>query len=118
MSQANTAMMAQSEAQSHGNDKTTIVTFAVIALLILAMAVVNFTNLATARASQRAREVALRKVLGASRKQLIWQFIGESVIVATIAMIIALGLVELLIRPFSAFLDADIALTYFGADGI
>jgi putative ABC transport system permease protein len=51
-----------------GNDRTTIVTFAVIALLILGMAVVNFTNLATARASQRAREVALRKVLGANRK--------------------------------------------------
>jgi len=82
------------------------------------MAVVNFTNLATARASQRAREVALRKVLGASRKQLIWQFIGESIIVAVIAMVIALGLVELLIRPFSSFLDADIRLTYFGAGGI
>jgi putative ABC transport system permease protein len=109
---------AQGGVMSPGNDKTTIVTFAVIALLILAMAVVNFTNLATARASQRAREVALRKVLGASRKQLIWQFVGESIIVAVIAMVIALCLVELLIRPFSAFLDADIRLTYFGGDGI
>jgi putative ABC transport system permease protein len=109
---------AQGGVMSPGNDKTTIVTFAVIALLILGMAVVNFTNLATARASQRAREVALRKVLGASRKQLIWQFVGESIIVAVIAMVIALGLVELLIRPFSAFLDADIRLTYFGSEGI
>src|SRR3954447_3120737 len=108
----------QGGAMSPGNDRTTIVTFAVIALLILGMAVVNFTNLATARASQRAREVALRKVLGATRKQLIAQFVGESIIVAVIAMVIALALVELLIRPFAAFLDADLKLTYFGSGGI
>jgi putative ABC transport system permease protein len=108
----------QGGAMSPGNDRTTIVTFAVIALLILGMAVVNFTNLATARASQRAREVALRKVLGATRKQLIAQFVGESIIVAVVAMLIALALVELLIRPFAAFLDADIQLTYFGRGGI
>jgi putative ABC transport system permease protein len=109
---------AQGGAMSPGNDRTTIVTFAVIALLILGMAVVNFTNLATARASQRAREVALRKVLGANRKQLIVQFIGESIIVAVLAMLIALGLVELLIRPFAAFLDTDMKLSYFGSGGI
>jgi putative ABC transport system permease protein len=82
------------------------------------MAVVNFTNLATARASQRAREVALRKVLGATRKQLIAQFVGESIIVAVVAMVIALALVELLIRPFAAFLEADLKLSYFGSGGI
>jgi putative ABC transport system permease protein len=109
---------AQIGAMTPGNDRTSIATFAVIALLILAMAVVNFTNLATARASQRAREVALRKVLGATRRQLIAQFVGESVIVAALAMLIALALVELLIRPFAAFLDADMNLAYFGSDGI
>ncbi|HEY0414276.1 MAG TPA: ABC transporter permease [Allosphingosinicella sp.] len=109
---------AQGGSMAPGNDRTTIVTFAVIALLILGMAVVNFTNLATARASQRAREVALRKVLGATRKQLIAQFVGESIIVATVAMLIALALVELLIRPFASFLDADMKLTYFGSGGI
>ena len=55
------------------------------------MAVVNFTNLATARASQRAREVALRKVLGASRKQLIVQFLGKSLLMTALAMLLALG---------------------------
>jgi putative ABC transport system permease protein len=109
---------AQQGAMSPGNDRGTILTFAVIAFLILAMAVVNFTNLATARASQRAREVALRKVLGANRRQLIVQFIGESILVARLAMLIALALVELLLPSFSAFLDADIRLDYLGRDGV
>ena len=61
-----------------------IATFAIIALLILGMAVVNFTNLATARASQRAREVALRKVLGATRRQLIVQFVAESILISAV----------------------------------
>ena len=80
-----------------GNDRRTIVTFAIIAFLILGMACVNFTNLATARASQRAREVALRKVLGANRQQLMTQFLAESVLIAGIAMLLALALVELLL---------------------
>ena len=109
---------AQEGAMAPGNDRKTIVTFIVIALLILGMAIVNFTNLATARASQRAREVALRKVLGANRRQLIVQFIGESILVSLLAMVIALALVELLLPLFAAFLDADLRLTYFGADGI
>ncbi|HEU0098990.1 MAG TPA: ABC transporter permease [Allosphingosinicella sp.] len=108
----------QQAAMSPGNDRGTIVTFAIVALLILAMAMVNFTNLATARASQRAREVALRKVLGANRRQLIVQFIGESILVALLAMMIALALVELLLPSFSAFLDADIELNYLGEGGI
>ena len=109
---------AQAGAMAPGNDRTTIVTFAIIALLILGMAVVNFTNLATARASQRAREVALRKALGASRRQLIVQFIGESIIVSVVAMLIALAIVELAMPAFSAFLEADIQVAYFGSGGI
>ena len=109
---------AQAGAMAPGNDRTTIVTFAVIALLILGMAVVNFTNLATARASQRAREVALRKALGATRRQLITQFVGESIIVAVVAMLIALALVELAMPRVAGFLDADLGVTYFGAEGI
>src|ERR1044072_14849 len=109
---------AQGGAMSPGNDRGSIITFAVIALLILGMAIVNFTNLATARASQRAREVALRKVLGSTRKQLIFQFIGESVLISVIAMLIALTFVELLMPSLAAFLDADIKVTYFGSEGI
>ena len=64
-------------------------------MLILVMASINFVNLATARAGQRAREVALRKVLGATRRQLIVQFLAESVMITAVAMLIALALAEL-----------------------
>ena len=100
------------------NDKRTVLTFGLVALMVLGMACVNFTNLATARASQRAREVALRKVLGATRGQLIAQFIGESVLVAAIAMMLALALVEMLLPTFNDFLSAQIALSYFGRDTV
>ena len=109
---------AQEAAMTPGNDRRSIITFGVIAALILAMACVNFTNLATARASQRAREVALRKVLGANRRQLVTQFLGESVLVAGLAMLLALAFVELALPSFSAFLDADLAMTYFGEGGL
>jgi putative ABC transport system permease protein len=110
--------IAQDTAITPGNDRTTIVTFAIIAGLVLAMACINFTNLATARASQRAREVALRKVLGARRKQLIAQFLGESVLVVALATIVALAAVELLLAPYANFLDADLSLEYLGDNGL
>ena len=109
---------AQGAAMTPGNDRQTIVTFAVIALLILGMAIVNFTNLSTSRASQRAREVALRKVLGARRSQLVGQFLGESLLVTALAMLLALAMVELLMPAFAAFLDADLRLHYLGSEGI
>lgn len=110
--------IASNTGMTPGNDVQTIATFAVIALLILAMACINFTNLATARASQRAREVALRKVLGATRRQLMTQFLGESVLLATIAMLLALAVVEIVLPWFGNFLDADLQLRYFGHDGL
>ena len=110
--------VARDGAMTPGNDSTSLFTFAVIAVLILAMACVNFTNLATARASQRAREVALRKVLGATRRQLMTQFITESVMVASVAMLIALAMTELFLPVLSGFLDADLRITYFGEGSV
>ena len=110
--------IAQDGTMTPGNDWNSIYTFTIIAFLILGMACVNFTNLATARASQRAREVALRKVLGANRQQLITQFLAESVLIAAIAMLLALALVELLLPSLGAFLDADLHMAYFGWSGM
>jgi len=109
---------AQNGSMTPGNDRGSIITFAIVALLILGMACVNFVNLATARASQRAREVALRKVLGANRRQLVLQFIGESILVSAVAMLVALALTELLLPLVSRFLDADLSLHYFGSGGL
>lgn len=109
---------AQFAAQTPGNDIRSIVTFGVIAVLILGMACVNFTNLATARAGQRAREVALRKVLGASRRQLIVQFLAESLLLAAVAMVIGLAAVELALPYLASFLDADLTLRYLGGEGV
>jgi putative ABC transport system permease protein len=109
---------AQQQARTPGNDRRTVATFAIVAAMILAMACINFVNLSTARAGQRAREVALRKVLGANRRQLIFQFLGESILLATLSMLIALALVELLAPILADYLDADFRLSYFGGDGL
>ncbi|HEY4114794.1 MAG TPA: ABC transporter permease [Rhizomicrobium sp.] len=91
---------------------TVVYGFGAIALLILLIACFNFTNLATARAMIRAREVSLRKVMGARRLQLIAQFLGESVLTAILALALALALVEILLPAYDAFLGRPITLDY------
>jgi putative ABC transport system permease protein len=66
--------------------------FSAIAILILVIACINYVNLATAKAADRAKEVGVRKVVGALRKQLVVQFVGESVIITSVAFIVALFL--------------------------
>jgi putative ABC transport system permease protein len=90
----------------------TVYGVAVIGLLILLVACFNFMNLATARAQLRAREVALRKCLGAKRRQLMIQFLGESVLTALLALALGLALVEILLPAFAAFLQHPIAFHY------
>lgn len=87
----------------------TIYGFAAVAVLIVLIACINYMNLATARAMTRAREVSLRKVVGARRSQLIIQFMGESVMMALIALLFAMGLVELLTPAFDTLLARPIA---------
>ena len=72
----------------------------VIGLFVLAIACINFMNLSTARATGRAREVGIRKTLGSERGQLIRQFLGESITLALIAMVVAFGLVLLVMPAF------------------
>lgn len=81
-----------------------------IAAFILLIACINFMNLATARASKRAKEVGLRKVLGSVRTQLVKQFLGESILLAAMAMLVALTLVELLLPKFNLLADKALSL--------
>ncbi len=84
--------------------------FAAIAALTLLVACVNFMNLATARFAGRAREVGVRKVVGAHRSQLVTQFLGESLLLCTLSMILALVLVRLTLPVFRAFSGSEIAM--------
>jgi hypothetical protein len=75
--------------------RQTILTLGIVGVLTLLIAIVNYVNLATARAGLRAREVAMRKVLGASRGMLVRQFAGEAILTTALAALVALALAEL-----------------------
>jgi len=95
-----------------------VIAFASIAGLILLVACINFVNLSTAKAAQRAREVALRKVMGAGRGQLIVQFLGESLLLVAFALLMGLVLVELTLPMFGSFLGKEIALKYLDGTSV
>jgi putative ABC transport system permease protein len=90
----------------------TVYGFAVIALLIMVVACFNFMNLGTARATLRAREISLRKTVGATRPQLIVQFLGEALLMSLVSLVIALALVEILLPVYDAFLNRPITFNY------
>jgi putative ABC transport system permease protein len=90
----------------------TVYGFAVIGILIQLVACFNFTNLATARATMRAREVSLRKVMGATRRQLVIQFLGESLLMSVLALLVALAVVEVMLPSFDQFLGRPIGFNY------
>jgi putative ABC transport system permease protein len=86
---------------------------AAIGALTVLLASLNFVNLTTARATRRAIEVGIRKAAGASRTDLVIQFIGESMIYVALSMVLALALVEILIPHFNAFLGRTILFDYW-----
>jgi len=87
--------------------------FSVVAIFILLIACINFMNLATARSAGRAREVGLRKVVGARRSQVIRQFLNESILMAFIALGMAILMVLLVLPQFSQFLQRDLSFHIF-----
>jgi len=85
-----------------------VYTFSAVALFVLLIACINFMNLTTARSTQRAKEVGVRKVIGANRGQLIAQFMGESILLTAFAMLLALAIVEVALPAFAAFVEKPI----------
>ncbi len=97
------------------SDFSYIILFGAIAVFILIIACINFMNLTTAKSVKRAREVGLRKVVGANRGLLIGQFIGESIILSLFAMIIALLMVELALPVFNELTGQELTFSILSA---
>lgn len=91
-------------------DRTMVITFASVALLVLLIASINFMNLSTAKALKRSREVALRKVLGATRQQVAIQFLGEALLIAISALLLAIVGVELALPIYSEAIGSELEL--------
>ena len=96
-----------------GGDAQYIYIFAALAVFILLLACVNFTNLSTASANRRSREIGIRKVLGSVRRQLVLQFLAESVLLTLAAFLLALGLVYLLLPMFNHVSGKDVVFSSF-----
>lgn len=95
----------------HG-DKNVVHIFMSVAVLILLIGCINFMNLSTIRGIGRSKEVGLRKVLGAARKQLLIQFIGESVLLSAIASVLSLGLLQILLPIYEDLLDSRLTVPW------
>ena len=98
--------------RTHEGNINSIYIFSVIAILILALACINFINLATANSAKRVKEVGLRKVLGASRAKLSYQFLGESFIITLLAVFLSLVWVEVLLPWYNQILGTELKIDF------
>lgn len=100
------------EAGTNGN-LSYLYLFSTFAALILLIACINFTNLATAHSARRAREVGMRKVVGARRLQLVLQLLGESILFSLLAIVLAIALCHLLLPAFNGLTGKTLRLDLF-----
>lgn len=101
----------QDEAES-GGDISYIYIFGAIACFMIIIASINYMNLATARSANRAKEVGVRKVMGAQKPQLIMQFITESVLIALISLVVSIGVIYLLLPAFNSLANKSMPFSY------
>lgn len=90
----------------------TVRLFGIIAAFILLIACINFMNLSTARSEKRAKEVGIRKVVGAQKRLIIFQFLGESILISFLAFIIALFLVQISLSEFNQLTAKQLSIDY------
>lgn len=102
----------ENEIEPNGNAAYVYI-FSFIAAMILFIACINFMNLATARSSNRAKEIGIRKTLGSSRNQLLKQFLVETIVMSLIALFLAVIIVELMLQPFNHLVGKNIDVSYF-----
>ena len=93
---------------------STVSMFIMIGVLILAIACINFMNLNTSRSAQRAKEIGVRKVLGSQRSQLITLFLNEAVLLTFFAMLLSLGIVEIVLPTLSTFMNKQLSFQNVG----
>jgi len=94
------------------NDRKYVLIFALVAIAILIIAVINYMNLATAQSAGRAHEVGLKKVVGSGKYELVWQFLVESVVLSLLALVVALIIIELLLPYYNNLVHLQLHLTY------
>lgn len=98
-----------------GGDIEQIWLFTGLAFGILLIACINFMNMATAKSEKRAKEVGIKKTIGANRSSLIFQFLTESMVLTFVAVLIAIALLEICLPTFSKLLELNLSMSYFNA---
>jgi len=98
-----------------GGDIEQIYLFIGLAFGILLIACINFMNLATAKSEKRAKEVGIKKTIGANRRSLIFQFLTESMLLTLISVVIAITLLEIFLPAFNRLLNINLNMSYFNA---
>jgi putative ABC transport system permease protein len=101
----------QDEAEA-GGDISYIYIFGVVAAFMLIIACINYMNLATARSANRSKEVGIRKVMGSRRRQLVAQFIAESMVLAIIALVVSMILIYALLPAFNTLANKELPFSY------
>lgn len=98
--------------------KSTLYGLLVVALFLLLLGCINFINLTTAHAAQRAKEIGIRKTLGSSKKQLVIQFLSETFLLTTFATILSVFLAPLILKAFSGFIPEGLHFSVTGQPGV